>query len=389
MSGAPRRHPRVGIVVPGFSASEQDWCIPALLDLVRVLSQQADLRVLSLRYPETPRTYVVHGAGVRALGAGQARGAWARLRLTLRGLQALLQAHRQRPFDVLHAFWAHEPGALAALAGALLRVPVVVSVLGGELTHLRDIQYGGAASALNERLIAFALRRATRLTVGSDNLRTLVAARALWDPRWRVWPLGVDTQRFCPGSPGVGAPILDGSPALLSVAALTPVKDPETLLRAFALARARRPGARLHVVGQGVLSPLVREWARDLNLGAALRLHGPWSHERLVELYRQADALVVSSRFESQSMVALEAAACGCPSVGTQVGLLPELFPGGLVSPGDVPALAECLVAVPAGRASAGRGTELAEYVALHHGLERRQRELLALYGELAANGGG
>ena len=32
---------KIGLVVPGFSANEQDWCIPALLDYVRALAAQA------------------------------------------------------------------------------------------------------------------------------------------------------------------------------------------------------------------------------------------------------------------------------------------------------------------------------------------------------------
>lgn len=387
MSLAAPRRLRIGIVVPGFSASERDWCVPALLDLVRVLSAHVDLRVLALRYPPGPCTYSVHGVEVRALGAEQARGPWARALLFVRALRALQRAQRQRPFDIVHALWAHEPGALGALAGASTGTPVVVSVLGGELVHLRDIAYGGRASTLNSRLIAFALRRAARVTVGSERLRLLAIERGRWDRRWCVWPLGVDTGRFCPGSRGDGAPVLDGAPIFLSVAALSPVKDPETLLRAFARVRAQRPRARLHVVGEGPLRAHVTALAQELGVGDALRLHGACSHDRLVDFYRQADALVVSSRFESQSMVVLEAAACGCPSVGTQVGLLPELFPDSLAAPRDAPALAERLAAVPAGRAAAAHGAELAARAARQYGLERCLKELLALYGDLAAGG--
>ncbi len=387
MSASPARRLSVGLVTPGFSASEQDWCVPALLDLVRVLGAHVDLRVLALRYPGTVGTYPVYGAEVHALGAGQAQGARARVALAGRGLGMLLRRHRQRPFDLLHALWAHEPGALAVVAGRLLRIPVVVSVLGGELVHLPDIGYGGGASRLNARLIALALRHATRITVGSGvgGLGTLAGEHGLWDERWSVWPLGVDTRRFCPGLPGAGAPSLDGAPALLSVAALTPVKDPEMLLRAFAQALVQRPAARLHMVGEGALRTRLEVCARDLGVGQAVRFYGALSHDRLVDFYRQADALVVSSRFESQSMVVLEAAACGCPTVGTAVGLLPEVFPDGLVAPRDAHALAQRLITIVAGRAAAGQGVSLARSVRERHGVDIAVDTLRGLYRQVAA----
>ena len=49
-------------------------------------------------------------------------------------------------FDVVHALWATDPGALACLFGRVLRAPVVVSVGGGEAVWLADIGYGGAGT---------------------------------------------------------------------------------------------------------------------------------------------------------------------------------------------------------------------------------------------------
>ena len=57
-----------------------------------------------------------------------------------------------------------------------------------------------------------------------------------------------------------------------------------------------------------------------------------------------AQAGISQSRHEAQCMVALEAAACGVPLVGTRVGVLPELTDA--VAPiGDHQALAQAIVA--------------------------------------------
>jgi hypothetical protein len=97
----------IGILLPGFSAHENDWAIPVQLNLVRELARRADVRVLALRYPHRRGIYSVHGAAVYSLAAGQARG-WRRLAVWWYALQLLRRLHRERPFHVLHAMWADE-----------------------------------------------------------------------------------------------------------------------------------------------------------------------------------------------------------------------------------------------------------------------------------------
>ncbi len=54
--------------------------------------------------------------------------------------------------------------------------------------------------------------------------------------------------------------------------------------------------------------------------------------------------MTISSRFESQCLALLEAAACGRTLAGTSVGLLPSLVPSGHhASPGDGAGLAQAL----------------------------------------------
>ena len=133
---------RIGLITPGFSASETDWCIPALLALVRELARHDEVEVFTLRYPHRRESYHVYGAAVHAFGGGLAAGV-SRLALLGNAMASIVRRHRRRPFDVLHGLWADEPGFLAVAGGRLLGVPSVVSLMGGELVGLRDIGYGG------------------------------------------------------------------------------------------------------------------------------------------------------------------------------------------------------------------------------------------------------
>jgi glycosyltransferase involved in cell wall biosynthesis len=331
---------RLALVAPGFSSDDRDWCIPALAHLVRSLSNRHEVVVFALRYPHGRGVFRAFGATVHALGGAEARGL-SRLVLLARGRRRLLAAGRDRPFDLVHGLWADEPGWLAVATARSLGVPAVVSLLGGELVRFPEIGYGAQLSRTSRHLVRRALGTATVLTVGSHSMARLAAG---WVPAERVHlaPLGVDTELFKPG-PGDPA-LLDGSPRLLHVGSLTAVKDQKTLLLAFARATDDLPECRLHLVGDGPLRAELEALAGELAISGRVRFHGALPHDRLPDYYRAADLCVLTSRFESQSMVALEAAACGRVTVGTPVGILPELVPPTAQVPvGDRGALAEAL----------------------------------------------
>jgi glycosyltransferase involved in cell wall biosynthesis len=377
---------RVGLVVPGFSADEEDWCIPAVRDLVRELSRRHEVHVFALRYPHPRATYRVDGAVVHAFGGAIARR-WRRAGLLARAFARILREHGRRPFHLYHALWADEPGVLAVAAARLRSTPSVVSLMGGELVGLRDLEYGGQLSPVNRAMTRHVLRRASCVTAGSEYLRRLAADR-FGHPGVVRLPLGVDTRRFRPEREAGEEPVLgtDG-PNLLSVASLLPVKDQDTLLGALARAAPGVPGLRLHLVGEGPLGDRLQRRAAELGIADRVTFHGFVPHDRLPAYYRAADLCVSSSRHESQGMVVLEAAACGRATVGTAVGILPEVAPPALAVPvGDVGALADALAALADDPvALRARGREALERVSREYTLERSVSELCALYTRLLA----
>lgn len=377
---------KIGIVIPGFSASEDDWCIPAQLNLVRRLSCEAEVHVFPLRYPHHRRPYAVYGAVVHPQG-GAETGGIGRVPLLLRTLRSVVVEHHRRPFDVLHAMWADEPGFVAVTAGRLLKVPAIVSLLGGELVRFPDIGYGGQLSYINQWLIRFALHGAVCVTAGSPHLREL--ARPHVNPeQLQLMPLGIDTDLFQPVcGENTSARLVEGDIKLLHVASLVPVKDQATLLRATALVVERVPGAHLHVAGEGSLLSSLRRMAQSLGIAGHVTFHGAVSHDCLPAYYRAADLCVLSSRYESQGMVTLEAAACGRTTVGTAVGLLPELVPQAQVVPvGNAQALAEAVLAVLKDRQRlAALNQAVLAAVEARYTLQHTVAQLNELYSEVAA----
>ena len=134
-------------------------------------------------------------------------------------------------------------------------------------------------------------------------------------------------------------------PVFVAVGRLVAQKDPHTLLRAFALHRARRP-ARLLMLGDGPLYNEIIALAEQLGIAADVRLIGFQSNP--LPYIRRAAALVLSSRYEGLGNVLIEALGCGTPVISTDCPFGPsEILQHGrfgrLVPVADPAALADAM----------------------------------------------
>lgn len=310
---------KIGLVVPGFSSDECDWCVPALIEYARRMCRMVDLHVFAIRWPEHGHLYKLFDATVHAMD-GRKRLGWRVVDLWRRTLRAVAAEHRRGPFDVIHAFWADEPGWLAVLAGRRLGVPVIISLSGGELIDCPDIGYGLLRLKGRRSIVRWALGQADTVTAGSRYLLEIARAHV---PNARLnqltlAPLGVDCTRF---SPAVGPANSSNGSIVLNVGSLYPVKGQADLVAAF----AEVAEGELWIVGDGPLRRELKALAGRLNLANRVRFLGELSHDRLAPIYRSASLFVQASRHEAQGMALLEAAACGVPPIGTPVGILPEI----------------------------------------------------------------
>lgn len=318
---------KVALLLPGIGI-DGNISTPVLNTLVRYLSARVDLRVFPVRHPSGESAAQIDGATVHPVRASNLR----LRRLILETVQRVRCEHQREHFDVIHGIWLFEPGALAVASSLTLNVPSVVSVGGAELVHLPDISYGGLQTVRGRLVQRQVLERATVATGGSCYVQEL--ARSLYRGRVAVerMPLPVDAATFIPGERRL---LPDpAAPHLLHAASLIPVKDQGTLLRAFALVQRQYPGARLSIAGEdpfGHRLELERLTAR-LGLNHGVTFLGAVLHHQMPALYQSADLFVLSSLHESQCMVVLEAAACGVPTVGTSVGVIPELAPDAAVA---------------------------------------------------------
>lgn len=326
----------IGLVIPGFSSDENDAAIPVQLNLVREMTKRDDVRVLALRYPHRRDRYAVFGAQVNTLGYGAwTRGA-RRLKLWADALHTLRRLHCEKPFDVLHAMWADETGLIAGWAGKLLNIPVVVSVLGGEFARLESVDYGLQRGVFSRWTVRQAITQADVVIVACDYVRGLITqtGHAIDDEKIHQIILGVDTEHFKPAT----TPFKPRH--LVHAGSLIGVKDQATLLRAV----AQLPDVTLDIAGEGLERPNLERLATDLGIDKRVNFVGAVAHADMPALFGQAALHVLPSLHEGLGMVTLEAAACGVPTVGTRVGLLPDYPALGVAVPvGDAGALAAAI----------------------------------------------
>jgi len=150
---------------------------------------------------------------------------------------------------------------------------------------------------------------------------------------------GVDHSTFSPGDRARSRAELRLPPdhaVLLFVGRIQRLKGIDLAIRAMEqLMPALDRPADLLIVG-GASGPggdeeigRLKDLAAALDISESLRFTGPQPHGRLVDYYRAADVLLVSSYSESFGLTALEAHACGTPVVGTAVGGLSHIVGDG------------------------------------------------------------
>ena len=178
------------------------------------------------------------------------------------------------------------------------------------------------------------------ITVSESSAGDIVEQMGGHADRTAIVPVGVDHTQFMP------LPHVKHVPGriMTTASADVPMKGLVPLLEATAKVRTERD-AELMIIGKPRAESRVGETIKRLGLEDAVTFVSGVSDQRIVELYNEAEVVVVPSLYEGFSLPAIEAMACGRPLVATTGGALPEVVgthdeTGLLVPPNDPGALA-------------------------------------------------
>jgi len=144
----------------------------------------------------------------------------------------------------------------------------------------------------------------------------------------------------------------------IHVAYYSPIKDQDTMFRAFA-AVANKIDCRLTVVGSGFDIPEIQIMMNDLKIADKVIFKGPFPYSQIPSQFRHAHILLHTARFETGCAVIQEAMASGVAVCGTRVGILADLGErfGVMVSPKDDAQLAAKILSLIEDPASYARIT--------------------------------
>ena len=309
-------------------------------------------------------------AGLETL-AVRMRGAW-----DLPAVYRLARIIRRERVDIVHTHSSVD-GWIGGLAARATAVPVV---------RTRHVSI-----RIRRRLNPVYRWLADRVITSGEAIRKLVIEAGVRPERAVAIPAGVDLAEFSGTADGEAMRERLGlsRPVIGSVAMFRGSKGHAPLLDAFAAVHARRPSARLLLVGDGIRRAWVEGLAKERGLGDAVCFTGFRSD--VPDLLRAMDCFVLAStRTEGVPQSLLQAFAAGVPAVGSAIGGIPEVIADGetgtLVEPDDPGALAvaiEAILANPAAAATRARAArKLVEERYSHVAAVSR---LLALYDEVMA----
>src|SRR5712691_1286409 len=257
---------------------------------------------------------------------------------------------RRGDFDIVHDNQCLANGILGLVDDGF---PLVATVH-HPITVDRDLELAHTTSPIRKltlrrwfgflRMQTRVVRRLPRIiTVSESSKRDIADQLGVHIDRMTVVPVGVDQTHFRP------LPHIARVPGriMTTASADVPMKGLVPLLEAVAKVRTERP-VELVVVGRPREGSIIPATIERLGLEEAVEFVGGVDHDRIVELYAQAEAAVVPSLYEGFSLPAIEAMACGVPLVATTGGALPEGVgrhddTALLVPPGDPGALAAAI----------------------------------------------
>lgn len=334
-------------VISGFYSDENDFGGAAAIHLLaKELSKDPDIKitVFALYHPHLIREFSLYNIKVLTLNQypPDKLNRIGKLKAWRLFHKKFSEENKIEKFDIIHSFWAGEPGYNASVASKKHGIPLIANICGGELAAYPEINYGQQLKKTQKYFIDKTMNAAGAVVCGSD----FIASKAVDIYGKKIKSkivniaFGVDTAIFS-GEQKISK-VNKKKPVLINIAHAVPVKAHNDLLSALSIAAKQYPDIILNVYGNDP-DDLIISAAEKKGVRKNVRIHGFVEYQKIPAALKNSDVFVLSSVYESQNMAMLEAAFLGLPVVSTDVGVAAEITPY-ISKPGDIKTLAENII---------------------------------------------
>ena len=212
--------------------------------------------------------------------------------------------------DVIHAHYASSYGLLGALSGFQ---PLIISAWGS------DIYLFPHKSKLNSTILKYILKKADIVCSTSKAMKKIIQNKYMRNDVHLV-PFGIDTKHFKPKKTKMN-PFTVGTIKSIEIH-----NGIDCLIEAAnILINHRNKDINFIIVGDGAIKREMEKKSEELKLENRVKFIGYISHEKVIEYYEKLSIFIAVSTRESFGVSVLEAAACGLPSITSNVGGLIEV----------------------------------------------------------------
>jgi glycosyltransferase involved in cell wall biosynthesis len=209
------------------------------------------------------------------------------------------------------------PLQTAAFLAALTGFEPLISMSWGY-----DLLINAERNAAYRWVTRFTLNHSAVMVGDCDTIRQKAISFGMDDDHIVTFPWGVEIEHFSPKEypvPGRKSPLRerygwdDDTFVLLSTRAWEPIYGVEVIARAFTNVAKERPDIRLLMLGNGSQAGLLRKIFSQAGVHDQVHFPGQVGSADLPNYYRTADLYVSASHSDGSSISLLEAMACGCP----------------------------------------------------------------------------
>jgi len=234
--------------------------------------------------------------------------------------RCILKSVRDFKPDIVIGYWAYPEGACAVHVAQKLGIPAVIGALGTDINERSGIQAWLTARALNQ---------ADKVIFVSQSMSNH-AQRHHGVPQEKCATVinGVNTDVFHPQDRTAcraALGIATDAPLIVYVGRLIEAKGLQELFDAVRALSSTYPTLKCVLIGSGGFSRHLQEQVSAHGMAEHFHLAGGMTPQEVAVHVNAADLLTLPSWTEGYPNVLVEALACGCPVVATDVGGIPEI----------------------------------------------------------------